>query len=147
MAIMDAENQFSDNQAVTAAAASENVIDLGIGRDIGVGDPDLYLVILVTETSDDAGDNSTLAVSLETDDNEAFASATKVADLITLPANVAAGTQYVIPVPTALLAAYERYIRLKYTPANGDLSAGKFSAFLTLDATQYTQYASGTDIA
>lgn len=147
MAIMDAQNEFSTNQSITAAAASENIIDLGVARDVGVGSPDLYLVILVKETFDDSGDDSTLAVKVQTDDNEAFASPTDVATLVTIPALAAAGTQYVFHLPNGVLAAYQQYMRLYYTPGNGDLSAGKLDAFLTRDAHQYAQYASGWDIA
>ena len=141
--ILDAELMFSEDQAVTASAASTNYIDLGVARDIGNGE-NLYLVLLVTETMDDAGDDSTLAVTLQTDDNTSFSSATTLETLTTFAALTAAGTVVYKRIDPA---SYERYIRLYYTTANGDLSAGKFTAFITKDIQKYADYASGYSIA
>lgn len=126
--ILDSQLQFSDAQAVTAAAASTNVLDLGVARDIGSGKP-LYVCLNVDVALDDAGDDSELAVTLETDDNSDFTSATELMALFTLAANAPAGTKKVAVLPPGL--DYERYLRLKYTPADGDLSAGSVTAFLT----------------
>ena len=70
---VDAHNLFSDSQAVTATAVSENLIDFGSARDIGVG-RELYLLIVVTVVMTDASSDSTVAVTIETDDNEGFSS-------------------------------------------------------------------------
>jgi hypothetical protein len=40
-----------------------------------------------------------------------------------------------------------RYARLKYTPANGDLSTGSFTAFITKDIQKYASYADGITIS
>ena len=42
--ILDAQNQFSSAQALTATADSTNVIDLGVAREIGVGEPMCVLI-------------------------------------------------------------------------------------------------------
>lgn len=144
--ILDAQLEFSSEQAVTAAAASTNIVDLGVARDIGVGE-ETYIRIGVTETMDDTGDDSTLAVTLETDDNEAFASASTIATLVTIPAVTLAGTEYYIKLPIAITQAYQRYIRLQYTPSGGDLSAGKFDANIVKDIQKYTDYPSGYSIS
>lgn len=143
--ILDAELEFSDAQAVTAAAASTNIIDLGVARDIGVGE-ELYIRVGVETTMTDTGSDSTLAVTLETDDNAAFASAATVATLVTIPAVSVAGTEYYIRVPIGTTVAVERYIRLLYTPANGNLSAGAFDAHIVKDIQKYTDYASGFSV-
>lgn len=145
MAIIDAALEFSTDQAVTAAAASENVVDISDARDIGVGKK-MFVVIVVKESFTDTGSNSTLSVKVQTDDNEAFGSPSDVADLLTIPALAAAGTQYVLALPAAVYNDYQQYVRLYYTPNNGDLSAGKLDAFVTLDPTQYKQYASGWSV-
>lgn len=144
--ILDAELEFSSEQAVTASAASTNIVDLGVARDIGVGE-ETYIRIGVTETMDDSGDDSTLTVSLQTDDNSSFGSASTIATLVTIPATTVAGTEYFIKVPIAITQDYERYIRLYYTIANGNLSAGKFDANIVKDIQKYKDYPSGFSIS
>lgn len=136
--ILDAQLQFSDSQAVTAAAASTNVIDLGSPRDIGTGES-LYVVVVCEVTMDDSGDDSTLTVALQGDSSTSFTpDATQ--DLFTFPATSPAGTvKYAKLDPGADPLQY-RYIRLQYTPANGNLSAGTFSAYLTSNIEKYVSY-------
>lgn len=126
--LRDALDTFSDEQAVTAAAASTDVIDLRAARKIAAGRP-LYIHVECTTTMDDSGDDSTLAVALQADNDEAFGSATAIGTIGTFAATSAAGTKldlYRIPETVT-----EQYIRVYYTPANGNLSAGKFTAFIT----------------
>ena len=144
--ILDAELEFSSAQAVTAAAASTNYYDMGAVCGIGVGE-EIYIRVGVVTTMDDSGDDSTLAVTLETDDNTSFSSAATVATLVTIPAVTVAGTEYYIKVPIGTTVPYERYIRLYYTPANGNLSAGAFDAHIVKDIQKYTDYASGYSIS
>src|SRR3546814_11166851 len=66
---LDKENEFSDAQAVTATAISENVIDLGATntlKDIGAGE-EVWLVVRTRTAATDAPSGATLAVSLEPD--------------------------------------------------------------------------------
>src|SRR3546814_12405973 len=66
---LDKENEFSDAQAVTATAISENVIDLGATntlKDIGAGE-EVWLVVRTRTAATDATSDATLAVSLESD--------------------------------------------------------------------------------
>lgn len=137
--IMDKQNLFSDAQAVTATAGSTNVMDLGIaGRNIGVGEQ-LYLVCIVDVTLDDTGDDSTITVTLETDDNESMSSPATIMTLGTFAANAAAGSRLVAPLPVT--DSYQRYLGVRYTAANGNLSAGAFTSFLTKDIDAYKSYA------
>lgn len=129
MAIMDRSALFSDGQAVTATAASTNVVDLGpiasgVTRDIGLGTA-IPLSIAVTQSFNNL---TSLTISVETDDNAAFSSATTV---FTSPAytlaQVASGAKYLLPdaIPAG---TNERYVRLKYTVAGTAPTLGKITA-------------------
>jgi hypothetical protein len=58
--------------------------------------------------------------------------------LFTVAAVAAAGTKHVAHVPVG--SANFRFGRLLYTPNNGNLSTGSFTAFITKDADLYTSY-------
>lgn len=107
---IDAQNLFSDSQALTATAASTNLIDLGVDRDIGVGEP-LAVVLTVEVAADATTGNETYQVDVETDDNSSFSSASVIARRIPTAAELALGTVMVIPLPNT----NERYLRLNYT--------------------------------
>lgn len=140
--IIDSELELSDAQAVTAAAASTNTIDLGAARDIGVGE-ELYVVGVVTTAMTDASSDSTLAVKLQTDDNSSFSSAADIQDLFTFPATSPVGTMKFARIQPA---AFERYLRGYYTPANGNLTTGSFDLFITKDIQKYQDYPVGYSI-
>lgn len=143
--ILDAHNLFSDAQAVTASAASTNIIDLGAVRDLGTGE-NLYIVVLVDTAFTDSGSDSTIAVTVETDDNEAFSSPSlsRMA-LGTFAALSAAGSRFVARLQPERIN--ERYMRVYYTAANGNLTTGAFTAFLTKDIYAYTSYADAITIS
>lgn len=142
---LDKQLMFSEGQTVTATANSTNVVDLNTVRDIGIGER-LYLALIVTEAMTDSGSDTTVAVSLVTDDNESLTTPATVQALVTIPALAAAGTIYYFPVPQKILNAYERYVGLTYTIANGSLSTGKFTAGIVKDVQNYRNYASGFTI-
>lgn len=143
--ILDKEHEFSSEQAVTSAAGSTNTIDLGAVRDIGTGEP-LYVVVVVDVAMTDTGSNSTLTVALEGDSTTTF-TPDGTQDLFTIPAVTAAGQVFYARLdPGAAPLAY-RYIRLKYTPNNGDLSTGSFSAYLAHNIQKYTSYADSITIS
>ena len=114
---------------------SSNIIDLGatgtviggssaLDRDIGKGTP---LEILIQWTvAAVSGGASTVTVDLETDDNSAFSSATVLATTGAIAkATLVAGYQMKIHY---MPRGAERYIRLNYTVATADLTAGKVTA-------------------
>jgi len=144
MAMIDALNKFSDAQAITATAASTNYMDLLAARDIAIGRP-LYVVVKCVTAMTDASSNSTVAVTVETDDNTGFSSATTAQTIGTFSAVSAAGTKFVVPL--AQFTTAERYMQLKYTVANGDLSTGSFTAYLTDAPEQEKVYANGYTIS
>lgn len=131
--ILDNLTEFADAQTVTATAISD-VIDLGAAptlQDIGNGQP-LYLVLTCDESATSGG-SATVNFSLESDStaNLATSATTHASTGAIGQASLVAGTfKRVIPLPVE--ARYERYLGVRFTVASGPLTAGKFSAFLTL---------------
>jgi hypothetical protein len=145
---IDKQAEFSDAQAVTATAISTNVMDLISNasgknplRDIGTGQ-DVYLVVMTQTAATDAGSDATLTVELLSDSTENLATSPTVhfsTGALAFAAFSPAG---------ALLAAvklpqgnYERYLGVRYTVADGPLTAGNFDAFLTTDVDAWRAYA------
>lgn len=141
---MDALETFSDAQAITAAAASDSYKNLEAARDIGVGTT-IYAVTVVDVAFTDAGSNSTLTVDLQTDDNTSFSSATTAQTLYTIPALAAIGDTFVAKVGS--FTTVEQYLRVYYTPNNGNLSTGSVTTFFTTNAQQYRKYAKNYTIS
>jgi hypothetical protein len=138
--IVDKNTRFSNSQAVTATAVSENVLDLGAIRNMGTGARPLYLVVQVTVAMTDAASDSTITVTIETDTLAAFGSATVSQTVSPVFAALSAiGERRVVQV--APEAMNEAFARLRYTTTNGDLTTGSFTAFLTPDPQLYTAYA------
>lgn len=142
--ILDAQNLFSDAQAVTAAAGSTNIIDLGSARNIGVGE-NLYVFVTVDTTFADTGSNTTLTVALEGDSTDTF-TPDGTQQLFIIPALAAAGSKYFARISPDFASNY-RYIRLYYTPNNGDLSAGAVTAGICHDVDKSTIYPKGYTIS
>lgn len=142
---LDAQLLFSDAQAVTAAAASTNSIDLGAVRDIGTGE-NLYLVVTVDVAMTDTGSDSSLAVAIEGDSTTTF-TPDGTHTVFTIPAVSAAGAIFVHKLDPSSAALQYRYIQLKYTPNNGNLTTGSFTSFLTKDIQRYVSYADGITIS
>lgn len=122
--LIDSRLEFSDEQALTATAASTNVIDLGSDVDVGPGRP-LFVVVQVDVAADDTTGDETYVAALQTDDNASFSSATQIGS-VTIAAGAAAGTRYVLGFPYA----NERYVRLNYT-LGGTTPTATLSAWLT----------------
>lgn len=134
MALFDAAGLFSDNQAITATAASTNSVDFGAaGTPVGalgavVGDLGLSEIEILCAVTETFATLTSLAVSVEMDDNSSFSSATTlVSSQAVAAASLVAGYKFRIPcgIPEG---ATERYIRLKYTVAGSNATAGKVFA-------------------
>ncbi len=136
----DAETTYAVEEAITAPAKSANYLKHGpSARDLGVGGRTVFLVGVVTEEMDDAGDDSILGVKIETDEEPAFGTATASALLLQFPANSIVGTRKFAAIPPELLD--EEYSRLDYSiVSGGNLSAGKFTFYLTNDISHFTAY-------
>ena len=131
--IFDKQSLLSDQQAVTATAASTNVLDLvahgtvygaaaALPRDEGNG-----CVPLLIQVTEDFATLTSLTVQVQVDDNAAFSSAKTVATSITIAAaDLKAGKQFEIrcfPKGTD-----ERYLRLNYVVTGADATTGKITA-------------------
>ena len=107
---IDSQLLLSDAQALTATADSTNVIDLGVDRDIGRGEPQA-LFITVDVAADGTTTDETYQFQLETDDNAAMTSSTIIADATIGYATLTAGSRHVIPMGIT----NERYLQGVYT--------------------------------
>lgn len=140
---VDALLLFSDAQAITAAAASTSSIDLSAVRDVGTGE-DLYVVVTCDVAMTDGSSDSTLAVAIEGDSTTTF-TPDYTRTLFTFSALSAAGT-----VKIAKLSPGDvnlRYLQLMYTPADGNLTTGSFTAFITSQVDKWTAYADAITIS
>lgn len=144
---VDKQTLFSDAQAITAAAASTNYIDLGPGalRDIGTGE-DLYVFVSVDVAFTDGSSDSTLTVALEGDSTTTI-TPDGSETLFTIPALAAAGAVYYAKLAPGGAAQQFRYVQLKYTPNNGNLTTGTVTAGVVKDIQKFRAYPSGTSIS
>ncbi len=139
--ILDKLLMFSEAQAITATAASTDVIDLspmkGTKRDIGVGEPlEFWATVNTTAT---AGGAATLNVQLQTSaDNSTWVT---LYDSGTLAlASLTAGKRIL---STKVPAGVLKYLRVNYVVATGPLTAGAFTAGINLDVDANYSYPSG----
>lgn len=132
--IIDKLLQVSNVQAVTASAASTDVIDFGQANpNVGLDDHS-SMVITVDEAATAAGAATVVFSIQDSADNSSFADVALTAAIG--KAVLVAGHQIVIPMPTKL----RRYCRVNYTVATGPLTGGKFSAQIVTGVQQNTHY-------
>lgn len=120
--IIDKALQVSNGQAVTATAASTDVIDFG-QKNPDLGATNRGFMVVTCGTTAAAAGAATVTFSIQDS-----ADGTTFADVISSAAvpvaSLVAGYQNVLAMPTQ----HRRYVRLNYTVATGPLTAGKFSA-------------------
>ena len=130
--LMDIENTFADEQAVTATAQGTTPVDLTIDRAIGNGEP-LFVQVFCNVTATSGG-SATFTTSLVTGD--ALASGvidsptTKVTGETVALAALTAGAlvdQFTIPANTT----FDRYLNVLFTVGTADLTAGNFTAVVS----------------
>lgn len=124
---VDKQNLYSEDQAITATAVSENAIDHGAGG-AGAGSP-LPLFAVVTEDFDNLTD-LTIALQESSDDGDSDSYADKMVSPAIPLASLTAGTMIflgTIPPDT------ERYTKLNYTVNGTEPTAGKITAGIALD--------------
>jgi len=125
--ILDAQNQFSDSQAVTASAVGTNVIDLSLARSIGQGEPMSVVFVVEVAADQTTGDEDyTFDVEYASDTGQTtdrqllgrriFESGTPAA-----PAQDAdllvAGFSFAVNIPPVTADEDERYLGIRYTVA------------------------------
>lgn len=119
---------FADAQAVTADAASDNSHLSSSARKIGVGTP-LYFHAALLVAMTDAASNSTCTVTLQADDDVGFGGLITICTLPVFAALSPAGTVRCEPVGMGF--AGKLRLRAFFTMANGDLTTGTFSVWLS----------------
>lgn len=131
--LLDNQSLFSDQQAITATAASTNAIDLGapgtqygasvaLSRDIGKGEP-IPLLIQVTEAFNTL---TSLKIDIELDSTTTFTPDKTITLGTFLLADLVAG--FKVPFQFVPDGVNYRYMRLKYTVAGTDPTTGKITA-------------------
>lgn len=120
--LLDAKLLMSNQQAITANAASTDVIDRGDTKDVGRAG-DIPLLVHVTETFNNL---TSLAIAIQTDSDSGFGTAVTLATVTVALADLKAG--YQLPIIT-LPKGVKRYLRLNYTvtgtaPTTGKVTAG-----------------------
>jgi len=133
MALFDS-NLFSENQAVTASAASTNSLDFGApGTPVGaagalvldLGLSDIDILVQVTEAF---ATLTSLKVTVQADNDSSFGSPTTLGSSEAIAAaSLTKGYKFRLPVKIPE-GATERYIRLYYTVAGSNATAGKVFA-------------------
>lgn len=139
--IFDKTLLLSDAQAITADAASTNVIDLGaagtvygaaaaLTRDVGKGNK----ITLLAQVVENFNTLTSLTISIQCDSDEAFGSPKNVAQQVIPLADLVAGKTFSIMY--APPGVDERYMRLFYdvtgtNPTTGKITAGVVAAVQT----------------
>lgn len=125
--ILDKQGQFSDSQAVTSTAVGTNVIDLGVDRSVGNGEP-MAVVFNVEVAADQTTGDEDYTFDVEYASDAAQTTARKLvgrrvfeSGTPTAPAQDAdllvAGFKFAIPVPPTALSESERYLGIRYVTA------------------------------
>lgn len=125
--IIDAQNLFAEGQALTATAVGTNVIDLGVDRSIGNGEPMAVVFVVDVAADQTSGDEDyTFEVEYASDasqssDRQLIGRRVYESGTPTAPAQDAdllvAGYRFIIPIPPTQLSESERYLGIRSTLA------------------------------
>lgn len=144
--ILDKRNEFCDATALNTGAAGTYLIgdqiDLGVARDIGIGEQ-LYLVITVDTQPTSAG-AATAQFTLASDDTANIATnGTASVHFQTKAFSIAEMTPGAVLAAVALPiegVAYERFLGILQTTGTAAFTGGKINAFLTPDVAKWKSY-------
>lgn len=140
---IDKELKFSDAQALTVTAVSTNVVDLGVDRDIGMGEP-MAAVVTIGVAADYTTTDETYQFALQTSVDEAFSSPVVVVSSAVINGDeLPAGAKVVLPVGHSNL----RYLRINNTLAGTTPTVTVDAQLMPMSMIDgYTIYADGYDI-
>lgn len=137
--ILSAQQLFSDDQALTATAISENVIDLGLpgtpfdaaaplNQDVGKGN---YIPVLIQVTEDFThATSSDMTVTLEVSAAAGLTSPVVLATEVIAFADLVAGKQtFMQVVPNG---ADLRYLGVRYASSSGSWTGGTVTAGISM---------------
>jgi len=127
--ILDKKLCFADAQSITTDANSEHVIDTSVAREIGKGEP-MAAVIFVTTTFGTASGDTTLDISVITDDNNSMSSETIVASAPQLSKSELTAGRDPIIIPIPPFAGLKRYLALDFNVGSTAFNAGAVDAYL-----------------
>lgn len=163
--ILDLQTKFSGSTSaagvtigdpITVTAISANVVDLrSAGGSISVGqggpaladefinDPEIWLLVQVTDNAFTAAGAATLTITLESDSTANLATAPVVhySSAVIGKATLVIGYTAVRIQPPS--DDYKRFLGLRYTVATGPMTAGNLVAFLTNDVQRNKTYPVG----
>lgn len=137
--ILDTQLVFSENQAITATALSENILRLQetgivygegaqITRNLGAGNE----VPLMIQATEDFNNLTSLTITVETSDNEDMTSSTVLVSTGAIAlADLKAGWQS--PVRWLPDAPLKDYLAIRYTVTGTAPTAGRVSAALATE--------------
>ncbi len=121
--LIDSTLVLSDQQALTASAASEHIIDQTAAADAH------HRLVAVAQTDEDFAGLTSLKISLQTDKSNTFGQAKELLSATFVLADLKKGKPlFKMVLPSGAL----RYIRGYYT-VSGTATAGKISLFITDD--------------
>lgn len=131
MSVLDKDCFLGTEQAVTASAGTTDYFALGSGWN--APGANMYMVVECTTTADSSTDAAVVTYSIQVDDNTSFSSP---ATLVASPsfaigaAELTAGGKTYIPIPYNTTLS-NKYLRGYVTAGTENLSAGKFTTYLT----------------
>lgn len=146
--ILDKNLEFdSTGTAMTASAASTNVIDLINARDIAPGnDPSMDIMFEVITPLLSAGATTLVIQAQGSTDNSTY---TTYAESNTIAKAALTAGRYSLAITWPrpdIGAALPRYLRLNYVIATGPFTGGTFAAYLVLDRQDNVNYPAGVTV-
>lgn len=155
---IDANQLFSDAQAITADAVGTNVIDISTARSVGSGQP-MAVVFVVDVAADQTTGDEDYTFDVEYATNAAQSTGRQLigrrvfeSGTPTAPAQDAdllvAGYMFAIPIPPVSASEDERYLGIRYdvTGTTPTITCTAFLAPLSLLDTHKISYANGYTI-
>ena len=142
--IMDKRIEFADAIALNTGVAGSylvgDVLDLGLARDVGLGE--YFWLVINVQTTATSGGAATLVVNLVTDSAAALSSPVILVSSASFAvAALIAGVNVLAIRLPAEGVAYKRYIGIQQVTGTAAFTAGKIDAFMVQDYAKWRAYA------